>query len=300
MDKLAYLAKTLSRTRRKDYENYVVNAVWNRLCDGELKPVTQQWLARADGGGYFIDLYFPQLNLGVECDEPFHEGQRDMDCRRELDLIDILNHIDDRHGYRALHVRIRGYRETERQINDAVQQIREETAHRRALGDFEPWEPKQSLDDYYADRDAISASDRVGFGTIRKACNALFASNYGGNLRMCHFTPRGPLKDAYGREYKVWFPTKVTPEGKGNHGWVNRVSSDGSMVYERREEGGAISGDSGTEKRITFIKAKDPISGRLEYRFLGVFEPSGKTGLEDGEEYRVFQRVRDSFPILRS
>lgn len=72
------------------------------------------------------------------------------------------------------------------------------------------------------------------------------------------------------------------------------------MVYERCEEGGATSGDSDTEKRITFIKAKDPISGRLEYRFLGVFEPSGKTGLEDGEEHRVFQRVRDSFPILRS
>lgn len=38
MDKLAYLAKTLSRTTRKDYENYVVNAVWNRLGDDTLKP----------------------------------------------------------------------------------------------------------------------------------------------------------------------------------------------------------------------------------------------------------------------
>ncbi|MDI9590202.1 MAG: hypothetical protein QM302_04070 [Acidobacteriota bacterium] len=57
MDKLAYLTKTLSRTRRKDYENYVVNAVWNRLCDGELKPVTQQWLARADGGLFHRPLF---------------------------------------------------------------------------------------------------------------------------------------------------------------------------------------------------------------------------------------------------
>jgi hypothetical protein len=72
MDKLAYLAKTLSRTTRKDYENYVVNAVWNRLVDDTLKPVSQQWLARSDGKGYFIDLYFPQVNLGVEYDEPFH------------------------------------------------------------------------------------------------------------------------------------------------------------------------------------------------------------------------------------
>lgn len=28
-----YLAHVLSRTKRKDYENYVVNAVWQRLAD---------------------------------------------------------------------------------------------------------------------------------------------------------------------------------------------------------------------------------------------------------------------------
>lgn len=91
MDKLAYLAKTLSRTTRKDYENYVVNAVWNRLGDDTLKPVSQQWLARPDGKGYFIDLYFPQVNLGIECDEPFHHDQKAADKARELDLMDILN-----------------------------------------------------------------------------------------------------------------------------------------------------------------------------------------------------------------
>lgn len=50
MDKLEYIVRTLSRTRRKDYENYVVNAVWNRLGDESLKPVSQQWVARPDGG----------------------------------------------------------------------------------------------------------------------------------------------------------------------------------------------------------------------------------------------------------
>ena len=33
-DKLGYLIRALSRTKRKDYENYVVNAIWNRLGDG--------------------------------------------------------------------------------------------------------------------------------------------------------------------------------------------------------------------------------------------------------------------------
>lgn len=33
-----YLAHVLSRTKRKDYENYVVNAVWQRLADPYLQP----------------------------------------------------------------------------------------------------------------------------------------------------------------------------------------------------------------------------------------------------------------------
>ena len=90
MDKLAYIVRTLSRTRRKDYENYVVNAVWQRLADPGVKPVTQQYVRRADGSYYLIDLYFPQLSMGVECDEGYHEsrGQRDRDARREMELID--------------------------------------------------------------------------------------------------------------------------------------------------------------------------------------------------------------------
>lgn len=28
-EKFHYIVKTLSRTKRKDYENYVLNAIWN-------------------------------------------------------------------------------------------------------------------------------------------------------------------------------------------------------------------------------------------------------------------------------
>ena len=69
--KLVYLAKTLSRTKRKDYENYVVNAIWNRINDPRLVPVTQQFIKDKEGNHYYIDLYFPQLKNSVECDEGY-------------------------------------------------------------------------------------------------------------------------------------------------------------------------------------------------------------------------------------
>ena len=47
--KLVYLTKTLSRTKRKDYENYVVNAIWNRINNPKLLPVTQQFIKDKEG-----------------------------------------------------------------------------------------------------------------------------------------------------------------------------------------------------------------------------------------------------------
>ena len=47
--KVIYLAKTLSRTKRKDYENYVVNAIWNRINDSRLVPVSQQYVKSNNG-----------------------------------------------------------------------------------------------------------------------------------------------------------------------------------------------------------------------------------------------------------
>jgi len=74
----------LSRTKKKDYENYIINAVWNRVTQRikndsvlkdlqyDLKPVSQQFIRKSDNERYFIDLYFPQLNIGIECNEHHH------------------------------------------------------------------------------------------------------------------------------------------------------------------------------------------------------------------------------------
>lgn len=42
--KAEYLVNTLSRTNKKNYENYVINAIWNRLGNDNIQPVTQQYV----------------------------------------------------------------------------------------------------------------------------------------------------------------------------------------------------------------------------------------------------------------
>lgn len=102
-----YLVATLSqRTRGKKYENFVVNYIWNSLGDDTLKPVTQQYVNRRmerpglglvdihregvleeDAHHALIDLYFPALRLGAECDERHHAGSaRGEDLQRTADI----------------------------------------------------------------------------------------------------------------------------------------------------------------------------------------------------------------------
>lgn len=299
MDKLEYLAKTLSRAKRKDYENYVVNAVWNRLGRSDLKPVSQQWLAKPNGGGYFIDLYFPQLNIGIECDETYHLGQKEKDRQRELELIDILRGINDGIGYRSIHVDIsKDYWEVERQINEAVTQIRCELDRRLLDGSLFPWRVDPSPEEYFVDRSEITVSDDIGFSTMREAYNVLFDAGYKGNLWNAGGTPRGPFKERYAAKYTVWFPVLTPPDGKSHAGWLNFTAEDGGAIYESNDEGIDESFNHEDYERVVFVKAKDPITGKRAYRFLGVFKMTG-IKRQCGRTCREYVRQKTSFPILR-
>ena len=112
-----YLYRMFSHhTRDKEKENYVVNAIWARLDDLNIKPVTQQYVRRTNGYA-LIDLYFPQINYGIECDEAYHQDNTLRDSEREIDLMSVLSscsedglvirRVDATQSVEALHDRIR-------------------------------------------------------------------------------------------------------------------------------------------------------------------------------------------------
>lgn len=298
MDKLQYLARTLSRTKRKDYENYVVNAIWNRLADPRIQPVSQQYIGKPDNNGYFIDLYFPQLNIGIECDEPFHLRTRTHDKAREVELMDILRRIDPDSGYEALHIDVsHGFDSTEKQIDHAVAVLRSRIEELRRTHRLEEWRIGLTPAEYFAHRETVRVADSVGFPTISETCNVLFDAGYEHDLRRCGFTPRGPFSNRFRGRYGVWFP-KLSVEGSDAAGWINLVSIDGTELYEGNEDG--IEGLSGSEngERVVFAKTRDPVLHTNEYRFLGVFQLDGFQCI-DGRNYRRYVRTAEEFPLLR-
>lgn len=303
MDKLTYLARTLSRTKRKDYENYIINAVWNRLACDELRPVSQQYFRDAkssDEGkrkGYFIDLYFPQLNMGVECYEAFHDKTKEHDEQRELTLIDILHQIDDSTDYRAIIIETKdGYDSVEEQIESCVAELKQEMERRKKNGTFVPWSAEDGLEVILCGRSHICVSDDIGFRTIADACNMVFGTDYQG-MQQGFFK----VKDTSflgGGDYYAWFPKLAVDGRSASSGWLNEMSLDGSTIYEGNDDRSIIEGLPNSEpfKRIAFVRALDPITNEASYRFAGIFELEGKEE-RAGKLYRKYARFDSMIPI---
>lgn len=300
MDRLEYLVKTLSRTRRKDYENYVVNAVWNRLGDSKLRPVSQQFVTGPDGERYFIDLYFPQLNIGVECDEAYHLGQAAHDRLRERTLIDVLSHVELDESYVPLHVDVSGgFEKTEKQIDRVVEKIKDAASVARKSGRFIAWEPERTVEERLDDLVEIRAGDDLGFPSIIETCNAIFRTGYqgkGGRFRAFFRPRRGPYARLFAEKYVLWF-APVHVAGQDGRMWENYVSEDGQKIYEVNTKRPLEELDRTEDfERVVFIKARDPITGKSEYRFLGVFALAGYDTYQ-GVGCRRYDRVSERFDL---
>lgn len=293
-ERFDYIARTLSRTKRKEYENYVVNAIWFRLNTTELKPVSQQYI-KHDNGYYLIDLYFPQLNIGIECDEGYHKQNVEHDLIRELTIFDILKQVKNIAEYRALHVDVtRSYEQIEKEINDHVQTICSCIEAQKCNKCFSVWNDV-SPQEYFLDKDTISIDNDISFRTIAETCNTLFSTTYK-NIQQSWFVP-STLRKKYGQQYKVWFPKLAVENRAVTRDWHNELSQDGSRIIEFNESSQWTAEDLRTdinESRVTFTHVLDPVTRKREYRFVGVFKYAG---IEDNKN--IYTRTADSFPLIK-
>jgi len=108
--KYSYLVEQIHRTAYKKHESYIVGSLLHDPRLSSIKPCTQHYVKRKDGGYALLDLFYPQINLAVEIDEPHHDGNKGNDDRRQGDVEkhlgcefwrieiaegDVLGQIDD-------------------------------------------------------------------------------------------------------------------------------------------------------------------------------------------------------------
>lgn len=257
MKKLDYIVKQLSKTNKKNYENYVVTRIWHRLDNIEYKMITQQYVIRPDGTYAMTDMYFPQLGIHIEVDEKFHKDNIEKDKIRELDIINVTGHDIYRVDI------TKGVEDVNNQIDLIVDKIIKRRSDIRL--DFEPWDPdRECSSETYIKKGYIDIKDNVAFDRIVDGINC-FGITYNG-------FQRGGINHPIEDDVHIWFP-KLYP----NNLWINNISADENTIYEKSAIDNKVDKhinqviNECRHKRIVFDRVIDSL-GDIKYRFKGLYE----------------------------
>ena len=285
-DKIEYLAKSFSKTTGKKYEHYVITAIYHKINNFELKPVTQQlvYSSKDPTKYYFLDLYFPQIEYGVEIDEPAHnrEEYAAADLERAEDIMGAIG-CDERH------VKINKDSTVEdinQQIDEIVQEVKNIISNRKEQLE---WIPNEKLMEDAFKRRELSAGDGIHY----KNYTAIWEKFTGEKLnhnRRCYAKNRRLPGD-----YILWVPrAKIEVNGMvyGDINWDNIIGEDGGVITERgaRKKPLDIGKVVDGEKRIVFMHVRDEFNSD-KVVFLGCFQ---HTNNED-ENTAVYKRISETY-----
>jgi len=89
-DQRSYMiAQELKKTTGKGWEQFFLSLIINKYKD-KLQPFCQYLRKLGNKNKFFIDLYYHQINLAIEIDEPFHKKQIKKDKERQIKIIKDL------------------------------------------------------------------------------------------------------------------------------------------------------------------------------------------------------------------
>ena len=141
--KFQYLSKTFNRrTKGKDYENFVLNAIYSRIDNPNLIPVTQKNV-RIPGTDkkYLLALFFPQLDYYIEVDESYHftPEQQAEDEQRRKEIRAATGYTEGRIAICKTSETLRTYEDVNTQIDEEVAKIKRMIADKEAQGKKLVW-----------------------------------------------------------------------------------------------------------------------------------------------------------------
>lgn len=283
--KIEYLAKMLnSRTEGKSYENFVINSIYTKLNNPELRPVTQQFVHNKEETSghkhYFLDLYFPQINYGIEVDEGHHHELNQIlkDEIREENIFvatgieegRIKIFEDDGRTFRE-------YSDIQKQIDEQVKIINKKI---EKLKKPLKWLSREEDMKLIWENGVLDINYDFDFGGITEILNFFEIKTENG-------TPFINYRKAYRKNifegYHLWVPHWSKRDNDGNwnarNGWINYPNEDKSEIteiyqynsVEEMEHWRGGEQDEGGKKRIVFMHMKDKF-GQDCTRFIGIFK----------------------------
>lgn len=296
MDKKEYVANQLRRTFNKKYENYCITRIYHLLNRNDVQIITQQMFKRKEDGKIALaDLYFPQINLSIEIDEPHHFSQKEADKARTREVLDRKKRIDEKLialgevvYYELEELRIdvsKNIEDINSQIDNIITLINKRILE---LGDkFKPWNCCDKSPEDYIKLGKIECRDNVSLRTIQEVSD-LFNKGYRGTQK-CYFRTNTA-------EEHVWCPKLKLEDTdfKGNR-YQNEISLDGKFIYETEEDNDEFyTYDRKNEVRIVFPKYKDE-TGSWRYKFKGIYTFNRE--FSDKTKKAVWEKVGESVDL---
>lgn len=295
-DRLDYIAKMLNdRTKGKTYENFIVNAIYSKVGNTELMPVTQQYVksSNPERPYYLLDLYFPQLNYGVEIDEKHHtnENCQYADDIRAEDISAAIQCKEDRIPIynNANPPQQRTIAEIEKDIKRVVSTIKKKIARKGGV----KWVTNEERKTEIICSRVFRVTDDVNYKGITEIYNLC-----GGRRNGPHKGEKAKaLQRCYvslNEQYKLWVPklAVILPDGTVTNtanGYENYLSDDHAMIIEKDVEGkkkGHTSENENKCKRVVFMQMKDRFGKRC-VKFMGVYKFFKSFRQKDGAGYVV-------------
>ena len=272
------------RTNRKDKENYILNAVWHKLNNTDLQPVTQQCVVLKDGKRALIDLFFPQLQYGIECDEAYHKNQTFEDLDRAERIEQALSSVNQSQIFLKRIDATKTLEEINKDIDDTVKEI---NARIKALNKPLLWKSVDERINDVIEKGILSVSDLIPFP--KEASTGPCFNRFPKIWQKSYFA----LND----DYQIWFP-KLALDNSGDTkplssaGWKNTLSDEWTTITEYNEDYAVEEEKKQNKKRVVFAHSKD-VYGRKAYYFIGVFIYIGT----DASGKRLYKKIEDHIDL---
>jgi len=287
MNKLEYIARSLTKLTNKKYELYVISRIIHLLNDEDIEFKTQFSI---DGGKYFIDLFFVGLNIAVEIYEAFHSANVDADIKRENEIKKIKEHcLVEKIKFILIEV----YNITLEALNDKIDDVVAEIKDKKAKKGNIKW-----LDDEQKLEQIMQTKYLPYYSSFKT--NAEILRVFGKNFKQWY---KGgyPIKGHF-----LWFPTlSVVEEGvrtsAGKREWMNTFNPNTGIIIEASKTENLNSKDFQDEitdqtTRLVFMKQKNDF-GEVRKYFIGEFKANKYDDSIDEFGGRVYEQVNRNYTI---
>jgi hypothetical protein len=264
---LEYMSRFFQKMSGKPKETYVISRLWHRLNRTDIQMLPQQYVKGIEEKNYAMaDVFFPQIKLFVEINEPAHYFSP-----QKIEIDNVRNEIIKEKtncNVRIIDCR-KSLEDLHKDIEELIIFILDEVEMLKKNNQFKPWRPNEARDPlFWKSNNLIKRSDDIILPRIEDICT-LFDADFNKTKR--GFLRKGAVAHPQKTDVLIWWPSRYSRSGWENQLLENEEYVTESHVNPEKTSSHYYNTTQYPHKRIIFYFDVD-VLGFIGYYFLGIYE----------------------------